>query len=61
MTRKCPSLLKKARGSFLFVSPEIGVIEEEEDRLVMEAVASPLGPKMAEQRMAEERQVADKI
>jgi hypothetical protein len=37
------------------------VIKEEDDGLVMEAVAGPLGPKMAEQRMAKKRQVADKI
>jgi hypothetical protein len=37
------------------------MIEEEEDDLVMEAVTGSLGLKMAEHRMAEERQVTDKI
>jgi len=37
------------------------MIEEEEDGPVMQAVTGPLGPKMADQGMAEESQVADKI
>ena len=61
MTRKGTSPLKEAGESVLFVRPEIGMIEEEEDSPVMEAVTGPLGLEMAEQGVAEERQVADKI
>jgi len=56
-----PSSLKEWREGVLFVNPEIRVIKEEKDRLVMEAVAGPLGPKMAKQGMAEERQVAYEV
>jgi hypothetical protein len=48
LTRKGPSLLKEPRGSVLFVRPEIGMIEEEKDGPVVEAVTGPLSPKMAE-------------
>jgi hypothetical protein len=61
LTRKPASLLKEERDSVLLVNPEIGMVEEEEDSLVMEAVAGPLSPKVAEQGMSEESQVADKI
>lgn len=61
MTRKCPLFLKEAGGSVLFINPIIRMIEEKQNGPMMEAVASLVSVKMAKQRMAEERQVSNKI
>jgi len=53
--------LEIAGTSVIVINPEIGMVEEKMDGPVMEAVTRPLRLKMADQRMAEKRQVADEI
>ena len=59
-TKMVPGSTAEMTGAIrLFESPKVRVFEEEADDLEVKAVAGPVGLKMAQQRMPEERQVAD--